>query len=209
VDLITLDVTVLDLDRRPIRGLSVDDFVILEDGKAQAVTAFQAIEHEAGPVATAAWLKAPPVDVAVNRHDEGRLLVLVIDDATLPHDAYMIRRARDTARSFVESLGPGDLCAIVFTRDNRHAQDFTRDRSRLLAAANRASSGFLGAVGGSVGIGARAPEVNTDLNYYLSSLNTLSRVAEHLEAVSARRKTIAYLSIGVLNRPGFFGGLIP
>lgn len=197
VDLVVLDVTVLDRNRRPIRSLSAEDFDIFEDGKRQTVTAFQAVEHQPGPAAAATWLKAPPVDVAVNRHDDGRLLVLVIDDATLPHDAYMIRRARDTARAFVESLGPGDLCAILFTRDNRYAQDFTRDRSRLLAAANRVSSGFLGAVGGRVGIGGRAPAVNTDLSYYLSSLDTLSRVSEHLESVAGRRKTIAYLSIGV------------
>ena len=56
----------------------------------------------------------------------------------------MVRRARDMATAFIEGLGPTDLAAVVFTRDNRNAQDFTRDRARLLAAANRLSGGFLG-----------------------------------------------------------------
>ena len=195
VDLITLDVTVLDRDRKPVLGLTAADFIVTDDGHAQTLTAFQAIEVERGPTATASWLKAPPVDVAVNRKDEGRgrMMVLVIDDATLPFDPYMIKRAKETAKAFIEALGPDDQCAIVFTRDNRNAQDFTSDRSRLLRAASRITAGFISAT--------KSPEFDTDLNHYLSSLNTVSRVAEHLETVSARRKTIAYLSIGIPANP--------
>jgi hypothetical protein len=32
-DLLTIDVTVLDKDRRPVTGLTADDFILLEDGK--------------------------------------------------------------------------------------------------------------------------------------------------------------------------------
>lgn len=45
VDLVHLDVSVLDRDRRPVRGLTADDFVILEDGQPQAVSTFAAIEY--------------------------------------------------------------------------------------------------------------------------------------------------------------------
>ena len=37
-----------------------------------------------------------------------------------------------------------DRAAVVFTRDNRHAQDFTADRARLLAAVDSYSVGFTG-----------------------------------------------------------------
>lgn len=195
VDLITLDVTVLDRDRKPVLGLTSDDFIVTDAGKPQVIATFQAVEIERPPAAAASWLKAPPVDVAVNRHDEGRgrMIVLVIDDATLPFDPYMMTRAKETAKAFVENLGPDDQCAIVFTRDNRNAQDFTADRSRLLRAASRITAGFIAAT--------KNAEFDTDLNHYLSSMNTLSRVAEHLETVSARRKTIAYLSIGIPANP--------
>jgi hypothetical protein len=37
VDLIVLDVSALDDKRQPVRGLSAEDFTILEDGKPQAM----------------------------------------------------------------------------------------------------------------------------------------------------------------------------
>ena len=40
-DLLTLDVTVLDQNRRPVTGLTADDFVILDDGKPQVVAALR------------------------------------------------------------------------------------------------------------------------------------------------------------------------
>lgn len=127
--------------------------------------------------------------------------MLVIDDATLPADPYMVRRAKQMARAFIEGLGPTDLAAVVFTRDNRHAQDFTRDRARLLAAAERLTAGLLGgAARPPTLMGARSSgpgPTALDSNYNLSSLKTLGRVAEHLEAIPMRRKVVAYLSIGV------------
>ena len=201
VDLVTIDVTVLDGNRRPVTGLTAADFILLENGQPQEIRVLDAVSVEASESLAAGWLKAPPVDVAANRHDESRLFVLVIDDATLPMDPYMVRRAREMATAFIEGLGPTDLAAVVFTRDNRNAQDFTRDRARLLAAANRLSAGFLGgaapvSVIGGRGAASTAPIV-MDSSYYLSSLNTLGRVAEYLEAVPMRRKIVAYLSIGV------------
>lgn len=37
-DLVQLDISVLDKDRRPVRGLTAADFTVLEDGKPQSVS---------------------------------------------------------------------------------------------------------------------------------------------------------------------------
>ena len=44
IDLVNLDVSVLDKDRRPVRGLKATDFTVLEDGKPQNIMAFLAVD---------------------------------------------------------------------------------------------------------------------------------------------------------------------
>ena len=41
-------------------------------------------------------------------------------------------------------MGPSDVASVAFTRDNRHAQDFTSDRARLLKAIDSFTVGFRG-----------------------------------------------------------------
>src|SRR5512135_2642439 len=45
VEAVTLDVSVLDADRRPIRGLVAADFTVLEDGQPQTIAAFDAVDE--------------------------------------------------------------------------------------------------------------------------------------------------------------------
>jgi VWFA-related protein len=200
VDLVTLDVTVLDKSGKPVTDLTRDDFIVLENGKPQSIGSFAAVHSPVVTEAKAVWTKSAPVDIAVNDLPEQRLLVLVVDDATLPFDPAMLKTAKAAARAFIEGLGPTDRVAVVFTRNNRNAQDFTYDKSRLLAAVDRTTTGNLGAgysaipnalpVAGPVGKA-------SDLYYYLSSVGTLARVSEYLEAVPLRKKAIVWLSVGV------------
>lgn len=44
VDLVQVDVAVLDRDRRPVRGLTAENFAVLEDGKLRPVVAFTEVE---------------------------------------------------------------------------------------------------------------------------------------------------------------------
>src|SRR6188768_2192229 len=44
VDLVEVDVSVLDKDRRPVRGLTRENFTILEDGKPRPAVAFAAVD---------------------------------------------------------------------------------------------------------------------------------------------------------------------
>jgi len=200
VDLVTLDVAVVDNRGRPVTDLTQADFEIQENGVPQTVATFLPVHVPPPPPTTAVWEQSVSSDVVVNDRDESRLIVLVIDDATLPFDQWMFQAAKTAARTFIEQLGPADRAAVVFTRDNRNAQDFTTDKSKLRAAVERTSMGFLGMGPGSNVLGsAKGPvagSLTSDLYYYRSSVETLAQVAEYLAVVPLRRKAIVWLSIG-------------
>ena len=78
-----------------------------------------------------------PPDVQTNASagtPDSRLFVLVIDDAMIPQEPWIIQQSKKAARSVIEKLSPADRMAVVLTAESKHAQDFTSDRSRLLAA---------------------------------------------------------------------------
>src|SRR5947209_6953236 len=83
VDLVQVDVSVLDKDRRPVRGLTVANFTVLEDGKPRPVTVFNRIEIEEHPPSVdgvAPWIRDVPPDVTTNDvRPEGRLVVIMFD----------------------------------------------------------------------------------------------------------------------------------
>lgn len=177
-DAVLIDVTVLDRDRRAVAGLVAEDFILLDNGVEQTIETFERVE-----VADATGAASvPSTDVVTNTYDSRRLFVMVMDDANLASRPSHRRAVLETARDFVARLGPNDLTAVVFTQNNRHAQDFTQDRQRLLAAVERTSYA-----------------VSTNPTYNgLSALNTLARVAEYLEPVSTGRKTVAFFSSGFM-----------
>jgi hypothetical protein len=86
VDIVRLDVTVLDKDRRPIRGLSQGDFTVVENGVPQPISAFSPVDvPDAAPDPRAApWMREVAPDVKGNAAvQERRLFILAIDDATI------------------------------------------------------------------------------------------------------------------------------
>jgi VWFA-related protein len=190
-DVVLVDVSVLDQKRQPVRDLTAADFTILEDGKPQTVEYFKHIELPEAPAASTGWMQVIAPDVARNEDvSERRLVVIVLDDALIPFDPQMTTTARQIARDVVDRLGPGDLASVVFTRDNRPAQNFTRDRQRLYAAIDALeSAGYEPAPGG------ETSPYNQQL--FLSTLSTLTRAVDYLAAVPERRKALIYVSIGV------------
>jgi VWFA-related protein len=116
-----------------------------------------------------------------------------MDDAMIPQEPFAIKSSKEIAAKIIESVGPSDLTAIVFTGDNRKTQDFTSDKTKLMAALDKFNPGltayrFEGDTGNNGG---------NDLWFYQSAVRTLGNVAEYLAAVPNRRKSLFWVSPGV------------
>jgi VWFA-related protein len=213
IDIVHLDVSVLDKDRHPVRGLTAADFTILEDGKPQKIAAFTPIDVPDAPAPVAddvKWTRDVPPDVQTNALPaDGRLWVLVLDDLLIPFDPSAIESAKKAARSVITHLNAADQMAVVFTGESAGTQSFTNDRGKLLAAVDqlrpgRASYRF----GWDVGRGlpplktsgmffALSPAMDPDDGLREAAVRTLTGVADALIAAPDRRKALVYISPGV------------
>src|SRR5258706_8348878 len=148
--LIEADAVVTDAQGNIVRGLTKDDFTILDDGKPQPVAAFTfvdiPIERADGPAVVgptgAASVAGVPVaaaprvapDVRTNeRPFDGRVYILVMDDLhTTPEWSIQVRKM---AQMFIDrNLGDNDLMAVVYSSRGNVGSGFTNDRSVLRAA---------------------------------------------------------------------------
>ena len=177
IDVVLVDVTVLDKDRRPARGLKPQDFTILEDGKAQKIVSFDELDAPEPDGSLVSWMREVSPDIRTNSAEERRVLLLVLDDARIS-----FRWTEDVRRignSVVDRLGPGDQLAVVYTGNNARSQEFTTDRKLLRAAVNR--------------------YVDTSGVPGNPSIDTLRRAIETLLAVPHRKKAILFVSQVELN----------
>ncbi len=204
VEAVVLDVSVLDRDRRPLRGLTAADFTILEDGRPQTIQTFTAVDIPDPPAedaARAAWTREVMPDVRSNEEfKDGRVVVVVMDDGT-PMPAREVPHARALGRRMIETLAPRDLAAVVFPVNARLGQDFTRDKARLLAAVD-SFNGALDGMGGPTakGYSMRVPFdefTPAAATLYTATLNCLTGVAQQLAALPDRRKALVLVSVGV------------
>ncbi len=190
VDLVTLDVSVLDSQRRPVRGLAPVDFTILEDGKPQQIAVFSAVDIPDAEPPKTAWLRDVAPDVKTNEDiKERRLFLIIVDDAMVEGDIYALTQLREQTKNVINRLGPSDLAAVVFTMDNRKSTDFTSDRARLLKTVETQPMGFRGMAG---------PGLEFTDSYYLqASVDVVRRAVETLATISDRHRSIVYISSGV------------
>jgi VWFA-related protein len=137
-DVVQLDVSVLDRQGQPVHGLQQRDFTVLRDGRPQSVVAFASIDVPNWTSGTATWFRETGPDVASNRIDTRRAVVVLMDDVNpTPADDRMIPLAKSIANSAIDGLGPMDLAAVVFALNRGRGQEFTLDRTRLRAAVDR------------------------------------------------------------------------
>jgi VWFA-related protein len=105
VALVRVDAQVVDRSNRPITGLKVEDFVLLENGKAQEIRNFAREEM--------------PIDI---------LLLLDVSGSMQPH----VSRVASAANDALNVLGPDDRLAImVFDRATRVRLPFRKERSEI------------------------------------------------------------------------------
>lgn len=209
VDLVRLDVSVLDRNRRPIQRLRAEDFTVLEDGRPQPIVAFAAVDIPSPPPVAAEWMRQIGSDVATNQLDLRRIVVIVMDDGMSAPDDGVPNAAKQIARGVIDRLGPNDLAAVVFTFFGK-AQNFTSDRRQLNAAADSFAPKAIPVAGRwtAAAPNARTPQLGPPLTGPPLGCamagggencltRTLKSVASALEDTPVGRKTIVLISSGV------------
>jgi VWFA-related protein len=205
-DIIQLDVSVLDHQGQPVRGLAAGDFTVLKDGRAQAIVAFAAIDVPTWTSGTATWMRETGPDVASNRLDARRAVVIVIDDVQAPPAADpLIPLAKTVANAAIDELGPADLAAVVYVLNRGRGQEFTLDRARLRAAVDR----FIPAApmesetpfsatkpSGGLQMPSRVPVKSGACLYKDCVAEALATVGDVLGAWPGARKTVVLISRG-------------
>ena len=144
IEVVRLDISVLDHDRRPVRDLAREDIRILVDGQAQPIVSFELVAMPPVEAPTAPWMREVASDVRNNALGEPRLFVILMDDATTPTDPGMVATAKKVAHGIIDQMGPSDLASVVFTMNNSHAQELTGDRRLLREAVDQFSFGMRG-----------------------------------------------------------------
>lgn len=190
VEAVLLDVSVLDANRRPVRGLTAADFSVTEDGMAQTISSFSSVEAEEYGALTRrpVWLDWSQTDVvATNRiPPHGRLVVLVLDDL-LPMAPGDSPRARDLAAKIVDAVGPSDLVGVAFASGRQPAVNLTLDRATLKAAVGRYNPRWSRDFENAQGRDA----------IYRAATGSIRRLVEAVGSVSGRRKALVWITAGM------------
>jgi VWFA-related protein len=212
VDVIQLDVSVLDRDRRPVRGLTAADFTVLENGKPQRIVTLSSVDAAERDPARSAWMRYATHDVSANdladQLGDGHLYAIVIDDMNLPpDDPDILLTARSAARHIVDLFGPSDRAAIVFAQEAGKTQDFTDDRDKLLEAIDRLQphqpfsleqmAPGPGPGGGDMAQRSSALLGRSPCFRNEPAIPALDAASSQLATVAGGRKTLFYIGVGV------------
>jgi VWFA-related protein len=219
-ELVLVNVVVRDRTGAIVRGLTKDDFTIIEDGKLQTIQTFdaedlgtspdvaaldavkvlggalKAVPSPSGPAASGASSPAEPAPDLRGR----RLVVLFFDLSSMQTEE--LERAVVAARDYLtKQLSAVDLVAIAsFSTALRVDQDFTADREALLNALNRFNTaggqGFEeGATGDSEGTpdtGAPFTVDDTEFNIFNTDrrLQALQTLSEALSGIDQKKSIV-------------------
>jgi len=163
---VELDVVALDSEDRPVRGLHPQDFIVKEDGHPVAVTSFTEV-----------------TTIDNGRREDGRSLVLLLDDAAPP---IVPRIVQEIAAEFLSRARPNDIVDVVrlYHRDDNLS-------GNLSTAANRVAT----FVGGSGSYDGQSPADHI--------LRTLTRLSRSLQSIPYRRKAIVCIGHRFICDPYF------
>jgi VWFA-related protein len=158
-NLVELDVVVLDRNDRPVTDLRRDEFTIKEEGKPVDLRTF-----------------APVTALGSTRPDDGRVVVLLMDDIGVPLTG--TSPMQRIAPVVLAPYGQGDEVSVVrlSSRTDEAFGDFRTARDRI--------GGYRG---GAQPFSARdTPEI---------MLKTIAKIARQLESIDRRRKAILCLGL--------------
>ena len=177
VDVVLLDVTVLDRERRPVRGLRSSDFTILEEGRPQPIVSFEELDSPEPDGSLVPWMREVAPDVRTNAAEDRRIILLVLDDANISFRH--TQDVRNIGRQIVDQLGPADQVAVIFTGNNGKSQEFTNDRAVL----RKAVDGYV--------------DTSMPRDYGMPkqyAIQTVRRATQTLLALPNRRKAMIFVS---------------
>ena len=179
INFVQIPVRVLDARGEFVSGLTQSDFQIFEDGQAQVITSFSAVELPSIPAdATVPDAPLAAIDTVASNDSvgvDGRVYAFVLDNQLLRPDIAL--RTRHVVRGFIRNyLQANDVAAVVFTGTGR-GQHFTRSR-RLLDDA----------------IGRLLSDSNPSDHASHRSMSVIADTAESLGAIRGRRKALVLMS---------------
>src|SRR5258706_2511139 len=149
VEYVEVDARVVNSRNEPVRGLTLRDFQILEDGIKQDISTFAAVNIPV-PTSTMAARSAnepslvesvrPDVASNMRPRQEGRIYLIALDDLSI--DPGRLTAVRRFLAEFIQrSIGPEDQAAVVRLAQGGTFQNFTNDKVLLRSAVEHLSAG--------------------------------------------------------------------
>lgn len=205
VDFVRLDVSVLDRNRRPVRGLTQKDFRVYEDGKLQELVALTEIDIASIDPPPSAWMRFTPRDVEANnlqdQAGDGRVIAIVIDDCNQAmYWLGIVTVIREIGHLIVDRLGTSDVGAVVYVTNRGKTQEFTEDRGKLHDAIDRFERAALGTIVPGGRFGGPPTQIvpaHDGCGIPTSLVSTLDTVTSRLVTIPNRRKTVLVITPGV------------
>jgi VWFA-related protein len=214
-ELVLVNVTVRDRKGNPVRGLTPNDFTVLEDGKPQRIASFDTENTEIALPTNAQQAKVltaeaapgtsiPQVDKAALK--DRRLMILFFDLSSMQPEE--VDRAVKAAENYInQQMSPADLVAVASLDSSLVVnQDFTTDHELLLKAVDGFSSnsgqgyeeGSTGTTEGTSETGQPFTPDDTEYNIFNTDrrLEALRALAESMAQVD-QKKSIIYFTSGM------------
>ena len=186
---VEIDADVTDPQGRFVRGLTRDDFQLLEDGVRQDLVSFRLVDLPIeAPLPPLDSDRAPVEPDVTTNTGEGRMYVFLLDK---PYGAGNIGNdvlnARNWTRQFIDgSLRQNDIAAVVHVQGNiRDGQSFTSNRRLLEASVERLTFDATATAGAS-------PDER--ILAIRNTFQAIQDISERLGAVTGRRKTILWIN---------------
>ena len=139
VEGVTLDVSVVDGEGRPVGDLAPDEFIVTVAGRPRRVVSATFVDATATSPAGAPSASPAPARLPLSTNDGaafGRLVVFVVDQNTL--DQGEVRQVASAASRFFDRLTPANRSALVLMPVGSGIP-FTADHARVHQALLRAS----------------------------------------------------------------------